>query len=504
MTSKAVQSTSEAVQRASGTAHTTSGVVHSASDAIKTTSKAVQSKPLQTEGEYIRGKVSGLAVMVLALTVMVWHMVDAVVIQGAFGLVDLITVLFMLITAMVGGVIFYTAFQKELLARLGRWLDAFGDSVRGTSWPLQRDMLQVVGERMVELYPDDTAWFLYALLPGYMLKDLPWGLREGKYLRASSRDSGDLEEQVEGFVRMRMEEGSPLDTGDGAEIIEGEGGEIAVFLSVKQDVGLGLAVAVPQEKVWRGGAWSKRQKLTFLRKAFDQLIQRLRALQDEWDEFESMIDDEELGMIVRTLAHEIAGTLTLLLGCGGLEERGEKALARTVHLVRQLQEAPSLRTGFFTVQPREVSVKRMVNDVVQSVQRVWMDKEFLVRWDVDDSVKVVGDRNLYSVLQNLVYNALSFSEKEILIEVGPGLREDNVLIKVTDDGPGVPTKKREWIFKPLVSEGTDYRPRGKGVGLHIARRMARAVEGDVYLEKPQDGKERSNQFVIKLPVANAK
>jgi signal transduction histidine kinase len=263
-------------------------------------------------------------------------------------------------------------------------------------------------------------------------------------------------------------------------------------------------VAVPQEKVWRGGGWSKRQKLSFVRKAFDQLIQRLKALQAEWDEFEKTIDDEELGMIVRTLAHEIAGTLTLLLGCDGLEPRGEKVLARTVHLVRQLQEAPSLRTGFFTVQPKEVSVKRMVNDVVQSVQRVWRDKEFLVNWDVDETLKVVGDRNLYSVLQNLVYNALSFSEKEILIEVGPGLRDDNVLIKVTDDGPGVPTKKREWIFKPLVSEGTDYRPRGKGVGLHIARRMARAVEGDVYLEKPQDGEERSNQFVIKLPVAHSK
>ncbi|MFO8037056.1 MAG: hypothetical protein R6U57_10560 [Anaerolineales bacterium] len=92
-----------------------------------------------------------------------------------------------------------------------------------------------------------------------------------------------------------------------------------------QDVGLGLAVAVPQEKVWRGGGWSKRQKLSFVRKAFDQLIQRLRALQAEWDEFEKTIDDEELGMIVRTLAHEIAGTLTLLLGCDGLEARGKEA-----------------------------------------------------------------------------------------------------------------------------------------------------------------------------------
>jgi len=55
----------------------------------------------------------------------------------------------------------------------------------------------------------------------------------------------------------------------------------------------------------------------------------------------------------------------------------------------------------------------------------------------------------------------------------------------------------------MVAIGTDYRPRGKGVGLYIARRIAREVSGDVYLGQPEDGKERSNQFVIQLLVANS-
>jgi nitrogen-specific signal transduction histidine kinase len=73
-----------------------------------------------------------------------------------------------------------------------------------------------------------------------------------------------------------------------------------------------------------------------------------------------------------------------------------------------------------------------------------------------------------------------------------------VLIRVTDDGPGVPLEDREWIFKPMVAKGTEYRPRGKGVGLFIARTIAREVSGDVYLALPTDGKDRSNQFVIQL------
>jgi len=144
----------------------------------------------------------------------------------------------------------------------------------------------------------------------------------------------------------------------------------------------------------------------------------------------------------------------------------------------------------------------MVNEVVRGVQNVWKDKEFVVKWSAQEDLEVVGDKNLYSVLQNTVFNALSFAENRVIIEVEPGIRKDHVLVKVTDDGPGVPVDKREWIFEPLVAEGTDYRPRGKGVGLYIARRIAREVSGDVYLGQPEEGKDRSNQFVIQLLVAS--
>jgi K+-sensing histidine kinase KdpD len=102
------------------------------------------------------------------------------------------------------------------------------------------------------------------------------------------------------------------------------------------------------------------------------------------------------------------------------------------------------------------------------------------------------------VLQNVVFNALSFAREKVEIEVEPGERREHVLIKVTDDGPGVPLEDKEWIFKPMVAKGTAYRPRGKGVGLFIARTIAREVSGDVYLGPPANGRDRSNQFVIQL------
>jgi len=459
-------------------------------------------KSTKQRGEYFRTRISGLAVVIFSLSVSIWHLIDSLLIKQVFNMIDLFSILFTLLTAMVGGVILYTAYQKELIAELGLWLDDFGQKVRKASWPLEREMLEIVGERLVGLYPEGTKWILYTLLPGYMLNDRPKGMRKGRYWRVSAKDSIELEEKIDRYIRDQLTEAPARDIDHGYELIRDLDGETAVFLASSQGISAGLAVDVPLEKRWRGGRWVKRQKLTFVRKAFDQLAQHLASLRMDWNEFQKTIDDEELGMIVRMLSHEIAGTLTLLVGMEDLEEREEKALARTVHLVRQLQEVPSLRTGFFSVEPESTNLRQMVNEVVRGVQTVWKDKEFVVNWSAREDLEVVGDKNLYSVLQNTVFNALSFAESKVRIEVEPGIRKDHVLVKVADDGPGVPVDKREWIFEPLVAEGTDYRPRGKGVGLFIARRIAREVSGDVYLGQPEEGKERSNQFVIQLLVAN--
>jgi signal transduction histidine kinase len=351
---------------------------------------------------------------------------------------------------------------------------------------------------MVALYPEDTAWFLYGLLPGYMLKDRTPGIKRGRFWRVSSRSSLAIEERVDGYIREQLTQLDGPAAGEGAggsalQIMADSGCEIAVLLARIEEIGLGLAVELPPE-----GAWRKRQRLEYTRKAFLQALQRLRLIQIEWDKFQTLIDDEELGMVVRMLAHEIAGTLTLVVNSDSMEERVEKALARSTHLVNQLQEVPSLRSGFFAVDPGSVSLAKMIDDVVQNVKPVWDDKAFLVGWGVDEEIEVVGDENLYSVLQNVVFNALSFAREKVEIEVEPGERREHVLIKVTDDGPGVPLEDKEWIFKPMVAKGTAYRPRGKGVGLFIARTIAREVSGDVYLGPPANGRDRSNQFVIQL------
>jgi two-component system OmpR family sensor kinase len=72
-----------------------------------------------------------------------------------------------------------------------------------------------------------------------------------------------------------------------------------------------------------------------------------------------------------------------------------------------------------------------------------------------------------------------------------------VLFSVDDDGPGVEAAEQETIFEPAV-RGSAGRmaPSGAGLGLALARRLARAASGDVVARPGARGR-----FVVRLPAA---
>jgi two-component system, OmpR family, heavy metal sensor histidine kinase CusS len=63
--------------------------------------------------------------------------------------------------------------------------------------------------------------------------------------------------------------------------------------------------------------------------------------------------------------------------------------------------------------------------------------------------------------------------------------DGRVVVTVADDGPGVPADARESVFEPGVRAGLDTGHSGAGLGLPLARRLARAAGGDVTAVEPR-------------------
>jgi signal transduction histidine kinase len=72
-----------------------------------------------------------------------------------------------------------------------------------------------------------------------------------------------------------------------------------------------------------------------------------------------------------------------------------------------------------------------------------------------------------------------------------------VSVVVTDRGPGIPPEERERIFEPFYQSSDRRRRGGVGLGLPLARRLARVLGGDVTMRSAPEG---GSRFALELPL----
>jgi two-component system sensor histidine kinase ChvG len=114
------------------------------------------------------------------------------------------------------------------------------------------------------------------------------------------------------------------------------------------------------------------------------------------------------------------------------------------------------------------------------------------------------DLRLERVLTNLLDNAVSFSPAQGLVEISATRSGNDVIIRITDQGPGIPPHEREAVFRRFHSERPADEDFGNhsGLGLAIARTIIEGHHGAITVHDREDG-ERGATFQIMLPVAGS-
>lgn len=143
------------------------------------------------------------------------------------------------------------------------------------------------------------------------------------------------------------------------------------------------------------------------------------------------------------------------------------------------------------------------NEVARKVLDQFVDNEEgnEVRFESDlkDSYKIkTNKQEVEKILGNLLKNACKFTEKGI-VTVNCHLDEmenDMVCFSITDTGKGIKEGEEEKIFEHFYK--VDAYKEGVGLGLPLARRVARQLGGDVVLDTSY---KEGSRFILKLPVA---
>lgn len=215
----------------------------------------------------------------------------------------------------------------------------------------------------------------------------------------------------------------------------------------------------------------------------------------------------QLGGAVAKVSHDLRNILTSAQLFTDRIEGSEDPLVRRMapKLVGSIRRAVSLCESTLafgrTEEPAPmltyVRLSEVVGDVLDSERLAEDSEQISFSEDIPAMLTVMADpEQLFRVISNLVRNArqaLAATSRPGEINVSAEETEDAWLIRITDTGPGLPSKAREHLFQPFQGGA---RKGGSGLGLAIAAELVRGHGG--MLELAYTG-ETGTQFVIRLP-----
>ncbi|MBE9524815.1 MAG: GAF domain-containing protein [Chloroflexi bacterium] len=109
----------------------------------------------------------------------------------------------------------------------------------------------------------------------------------------------------------------------------------------------------------------------------------------------------------------------------------------------------------------------------------------------------VDERRIKVVLRNLIENAAKYTDEDTPIHITAFSEENEIIIRVRDEGPGIPEEEKQRIFESFyrVENGLARTASGAGLGLAICQGFVHAHGGKLWLESSSQGA----CFVISLP-----
>ena len=145
------------------------------------------------------------------------------------------------------------------------------------------------------------------------------------------------------------------------------------------------------------------------------------------------------------------------------------------------------------------SLESLIDDVLATFAPQLREHQMIAerRCEVAGPVRI--DREaVEQILVNLISNAIKYAASGRLLRIETRMVGDKLELRVIDHGPGIPKRLRQRVFEPFVRGSNRLEdPAGTGIGLSIARQLARQHGGDCRLEPTATG----CTFVVEVAIS---
>ena len=223
-----------------------------------------------------------------------------------------------------------------------------------------------------------------------------------------------------------------------------------------------------------------------------------------------------------SMSHELRTPLNSIIGFTGalrmklpgpLNEEQDKQLRivqtsarHLLSLINDLLDLAKLGAGKFEASREWVDCQSLLDELAATLRPEAEKKglEFMLRLAPQKLVLDTDRRALSQIVINLLGNAIKFTERGrvcLQLESGPGANGPALRISVEDTGPGIPVADQNRLFEAFsrVEAADRRRYEGSGLGLHLSRKLAQELGGDIFVRSVYG---QGSIFTLELPLAS--
>lgn len=210
----------------------------------------------------------------------------------------------------------------------------------------------------------------------------------------------------------------------------------------------------------------------------------------------------DLQQITSSISHDLSEPIRTIsnyidLLCGAKDEEAYSIISRNLTLVskliRSLMRYSKLGRPDLTV--TSISVVDILEEVKSSLSSLIEEKEVKINVTSNCLPVKANEVHVFRLFQNLIHNAIKYSEKPVLIEINCKTIGNTVQFSVKDYGIGIDSRYYSYIFQIFKRLSPD-EGNGAGIGLAECKRIVELYGGRIWVESEVG---HSSTFYFTLP-----
>ncbi len=179
------------------------------------------------------------------------------------------------------------------------------------------------------------------------------------------------------------------------------------------------------------------------------------------------------------------------------KNNGEKLLS----MINEILDLSKIQHGKIDIDPQWIPLVRVTKKIFLSFESMAYDYRVQLDFESELDEKILGHvdvKHLEIILNNLISNAIKFSEEGGKVTLLLSKSNDAIEIAIKDNGQGISEEDKKFIFDKFYQAKSSQKEIGTGIGLATSHSLAEKLSGSLALES-QEG--QGSTFSLKLPTS---